>query len=348
MIRLDTIHLEVPIGAVRGVDRSAFDTTYHNVDEESGTYTKGQKLKSDYKPIGCAGITYKEGASYQVKISAKTLGQDYLQGINKNTIEQALTSLSDVIDIDTQKLIDINPQMYALDVTDNISLEDVGGTKREIVQSLMSVKMNDRFLSIPYDKKSEFGIEFRGTQKEKNRINIYDKYLDLQKSANKDFIKHLPNPLHVYNQAQQTIRIESNHSKFKSIRDRLNISDNSLCSILNSTAPVNHDVLIKVMNYRKDKQLDIFEEYKKMNLQGDDYVRLKGIQTIIRECNYDSKLSKEFFKFIYGKNFKYHYYKSGTSIRQLIRQAQVDRVGESDSVVLTITDRLLDVLKKTA
>jgi hypothetical protein len=199
-----------------------------------------------------------------------------------------------------------------------------------------------------YNSKRKFGIEFRGTQKEKNRLIAYDKTLDLHKSANRDFVRQLANPVRMFHQADNTLRIETNHTSLKNIRDRLTIHDNTLESVLNSTTPVNHNFLLKVMNYRKDKQLDLFDEFKKMNLDADSYIRLMGISAIYEKCNNDRKLTKEFFKFMYGDRFSYQYYKSTTPLKKLLDEAIFTAQGVDEAKMLTITDKLLKELKKTA
>jgi len=346
MIRLDTIKLEVPEQAVRGHNQLIFTRT-DQTDPVTGQVQTFYKAKKLSLPVGCSNIVHKEGGSYQMTISAKTLGQDYLQGISKNTIEQALSSVSDVLDIDTQTLLDINPQVYSFDVTDNISLESLQGSKRDVVSSLLATHKNDRFLPVMYNSKTKFGVEFRGTQKEKNRLICYDKLLDLHKRQNRDFIRSLPYPSKVYDQAKQTIRIESNVGQLKSARDRLSIPDNKLISILNSDEPVNHNFLMKIMNHKRDTQLDIFEEYKRLNLSPNKYVYLKGIQTIIAECEYNQTLIKQFFKYIYGDRFSYYFYKASTPIKKLIQDAMIQQSDVEEGVIISITDRLLAELLKT-
>jgi hypothetical protein len=347
MIRIDTLKLEIPQEAVRGINSLAFRRSDIS-DLQSGQIETFYKAKNDFLPVGCSEVKCKEGGEYQVRISAKTLGQKYLEGINTNTIEQALSSISDVIDIDTQKLIDYNPKVYLFDVTDNISLESLGGSKRDVINSLMAVKSNDRFLPYIYDSKHQLAVEFRGTQQEKNRLICYDKYLDLKRSKNKEFRESLPNPVLMFTQAQNTIRIESNTTTLKSARDRLSIPDNNLVTILNSKEAVNYNCLKKIMNHRKGQQLDIFDEYKKMNIQGVDYIRMKGIQSIITECRNDSKLIKEFFKFILGDRFNYYFYKSSVPIKKLIQESKMMNSKTDESKILTIADRLLDELLKVA
>jgi len=227
-------------------------------------------------------------------------------------------------------------------------LESLGGSKRDIVSSLLATHKNDRFIPVMYNSKTKFGVEFRGTQKEKNRLICYDKLLDLNKPQNRDFIRSLSEPKQIYNQAQSTIRIESNIGQLGAARDRLSIPDNKLISILNSKEPVNHNFLKKIMNHKRDKQLDIFEEYKRLNLSPNNYVYLRGIQTIIAECDYNHTKIKQFFKFIYGDRFSYYFYKASTPIKKLIQDAQISQSKVEQGLILSITDKLLEELLKVA
>lgn len=345
MIRIDTIHLEVPVDAVRGVKKEGFEPRLMRYDIDTGTGVLHLDAKRESRPVGCVSVKYKEGEHYQVKMSAKTLGQNYLEGININTFEQALSGISSLIDIDAQRLLDSNPKVMSFDVTDNIQMSDIGGTKKELIHSLVTAKMNERFIPVMYESKNKLGAEFRGTQQERNRLIVYCKYLDLHKRENKEFIKQLPNPMKLFTQAENTIRVENNIGNLESARNRLKINDNNLMSILTSDEKVNHKMMNKILKLNTN-QLSIFSELDNSPYKGDDWVMKTGIDTIVRRCNFNMKIVRDVMKKAYGDNFKYRYYRASNPLSRLIQEVKVST--SSDSVkVLTITDRLLDALSKT-
>lgn len=347
MLTLDTLKIEVPPHTIRGLNANYFIETT-SVDGSTGQVQCGKKAKSASLPVGVSQINYKQGGSYQITMSAKTLRQDYLSGINLNTWEQAFSVLNPVIDIDFHSLWDANPKVYSLDTTDNIPLDAIGASKKDICNSLMASKKNQRFKTYPYFGKKQLAVEFRGTQEEKNRIVCYDKMLDLLHPKNRNFMKLIPNPSALMKDAESTIRFETNHTTFNSIRQRLKISDNTFQNVLKSKAPVNHDFLMKVISGRQTGQMTLFEEIKEFNGDAKEYVMMKGIKTIIEELNGDEKSLKEFFKIVYQKNFNYHYYKkpSSTRITRLLSIYKAEQLKTNYGHGLSICDKIFASLLK--
>lgn len=342
MIRLDTLSIEIPSPVVRGVQWDAFTETMKS-DMKTGQTETFRQGKSSYLPVGVSQIKYKEGGDYQITISAKTLHDEYLEGININNWDSAVNGVSQILDIDINQLWDCNPKVFRCDTTDNISLGSVQASQKEVCEALYSNKMNDRFVSKWYESKTKLGVEFAGTQQEKNRLICYSKNLDLMKKENKEFMQSLKNPLKMWNDAEKIIRVETNHTSFQSMRNRFDVDENNLQSILKSGAKVNRDFLKKILNTRSD-QLSMFEQFRQMNLDAYSFIYMKGIESIVYEFGCNEKAIKVFLKQIFGDRFGYVYYKSSTPLKNIVRQIKASQNVEVKSDTTTICNRLLSEL----
>ncbi len=351
MVRLDTISLMVPEGSVRRINRGAFIEN-QSTDLQTGEAIISQQAKSSHLPIGVSQIKYKDGGDYILTLSAKTLRDNYLDGINLNTWDRAIRGVDEILDIDTQKLWDANPKILRCDTTDNISIEQIGYSKADICRSLYASKMNDRFVTKWYQSKRKLGVEFAGTQQEKNRLICYDKMLDLLKSTNKDFIKSLSSPIKVFNEADKTIRFETNHTAFRSMRDRFNISQNNLQEVLNSVTPVNHNYLRKVLK-TDFRQSTIWDEYENSNSKGLDFVMMTGYENIILRFSCNEGAIRNFFKEILGeRSFKYYWtqVKSMPTIKDMISEIKIKQERSSGTIgketqPMTICNKVLESLR---
>jgi len=235
--------------------------------------------------------------------------------------------------------------------TDNILLSDIGYTKNEICRSLYASKRNERFIPKWYESKRKLGVEFSGTQQEKNRLIVYDKLLDLQKHQNRDFLKSIPNPTKLFNDADKTIRFETNHTAFRSMRNRFEVPKNHLQEMLNSQTKVNYNYLNKVLKF-DFRQLSLYDEFKNFEGEGIEFVMMKGYETIIKELNCDAIAVRSFFKQSLGeRSFKYYWsqVKSMSTIKEIVTRLKIEQeksVGfiSKDSKPIAICNSVMDAL----
>lgn len=351
-MNFDTLTISIPPHVVRSMKSDNF-VQNDQTDMENGNLLRTYQAKTKLLPIGVSKIQMKEGADYHVTISAKTLGQNYLSGINLNNWQQAIESVSPILDIDANKLWDHNPIIHRCDTTDNVLLSDIGYTKNQICRSLYSSCMNERFIAKWYESSKKLGVEFHGTQQEKNRLIIYDKKLDLTKSANKEFCKSIPNLLKMFNEADNSLRFETNHTTYRSMRSRLQVETNNLQEVLNSKAKVNHDFLAKVLKV-DFKQLSIWNEAMNYKGNGMDFVIMKGYETIIMSLNYNVKACKMFFRELLGeRSFKYNWNQVKTrqtiveTIMKLKEQNQKNRGAiNKDIITMNVCESVMKALKQ--
>jgi hypothetical protein len=342
MIKFDTIKLQVPTQVIRGYNGDAFMETIRT-DKATGHTEIFEQAKNNALPPGISSIKFKEGEGYQITMSAKTLGQDYLQGISLNNWQRSFETLAPILEINTHELWQANPKILSCDATDNIEIKDIG-THAEICEAILSAKTNKRFLQLYYNTRKNIAFEFRGTQQEKNRIIGYAKHLDLLKPANKNFMKSLPNANAMYEEASKMIRFETNHTTFKAMRQRFNADQNNLQNMLQSKAPVNHNFLLKVIKGGYE-QGNLFEELNNYNGAFDTLVYTKGLQNIIQGLNYDESSIIAYFRKGYVKesDFKYHFYKKKFPIKKLIEELR-SKKEFPQAMPNTIVTKCLDAL----
>ena len=346
MQQFDTLTLAIPKKAIKGINEPKFALTTQT-DCLTGATSDKYQLKSSNCPTGISKLIWNTNADILLTYSAKVLNDDYLTGITKENWHRGIDALTDIIEVDTDMIYN-DAIIHRADSTNNIWLKDIGTDQKTICTSLLSAKANDRFKEYSYNKKTQKGIEFRGTQTEKNRIIIYSKHLDLLKYQNKDFLKSLSNPTKVYNDAEKQLRFEVNHTHFKSLRNRFDVETNSLKNLLNSSAPVNHNFLKKVLSTKDIKQTRLFDEYLNFNNDAFAFIEYKGLQSIIKELNYADQTIKEFFKNMFPdeNTFKYHWYRKKNSIKNIMEFMQSQRFKIDASLTDNITNKVLFELKR--
>jgi len=302
-MRLDSNTIQIPFDSINGID-------YNNSKFVHSQPTKnGQILKDTYLvssndlPVGISKILV-DDFRQQVSIdtSAKILCNEYLQGINLNTYSQWIDSINNlgIVSIDKNKAFE-QGIFQKIDTTNNInlsSLYDLDNSWTEVLGYLEVAKLNKNFDIVSYSRKNNQGITYKGNQTtEKNRLIMYRKYLDLLKATNKDFLKSLNRPVEILNTTKNILRVESNHTSFRSIKERLKIDSISIKEVLTNGRNPNPLMLDKITQpHRVNQLLMIFNEYNPEDYDLNDVIKLEGIKNIIINANYCESSLKSFVK----------------------------------------------------
>ena len=341
MQQFDTIKLNVDSSCIKTINTDLFKWTLAQ-GNDSKLYTS----RIENLPIGVSSIKWLEGADMQLTFSAKILKDDYLTGLNVQNWNRCFEALSNIALFDENKVYD-TATILSCDSTNNILIDSIGESQNNIYTSLLASRGNDKFLPQSYKSKYENGIEFRGMHRtEKNRMIVYSKSMDLLKASNRKFIASLQNPCKLIALSGTQIRFETNHTTFNSLRKRFDVQNNSLKELLNSTAPVNHNFLKKIMAVGDVKQTKLFDEF--LNYENtNDFLTYKGIETIIKELNYNDVSIKNFFKNIMSEDtFKYWYYRKSNSIKKVLETMQTNKHKIDKYKSNEIANKVLDELKK--
>ena len=347
MQQLDTLKISIPRSAVRHVNRDCFIETT-KTDIETGSTETYQQAKSASLPPGFSSLIYRDGGEYQLKYSAKVLKDEYLDGITINNWDKCFETLKPIIDVDTNRVYDTG-KVFLCDSTNNISLDAIGVPSTKVYPALLAAKSNQRFLPVSYFSKKKQGIEFRGIQQEKNRMIVYAKHLDLLKAANRSFMQSLKNPAKVIQAAEKSLRFEVNHTALRSIRQRFDCADVYLKSVLNSTAPVNHNFLKKILNVSDVKQTAMFDELEDFKSNGGDgleFIVMVGVQTIIARLDCNDVMVKSFFQQVFPnpETFKNYWYGKGLkkySIKSILESMQQQKYNVSGNDIDNICNKVL-------
>jgi hypothetical protein len=218
-----------------------------------------------------------------------------------------------------------------------------------IQNSILVSKQNPRFEPHIYNSKTNKGIEFRGGQKtSKNRLIFYGKEIELNRPKNREFFKACANPMNVLAQCSNLLRVESNNTSHKDIKDRFGVQSLNVREILNSTQMPTLLMLDKITIPGKANQLSIlFESHL-----GDDIkeiAMLYGFENIIRTANYHEPTIKAFVKmYTTDSMFRWWWYggkDSTMSIRELIHKTQEKDLGvsnQNNAIMLHIKQSIHD------
>jgi hypothetical protein len=256
-------------------------------------------------------------------------------------------------------ILDLNPsQVYenglfhSLDTTHNVPMGtnwNIQSNWEHIQNSILVSKQNPRFEPHIYNSKTNKGIEFRGGQStSKNRLIFYGKEIELNRPKNREFFKACSNPMAVLNQCANLLRVESNNTSHKDIKERFGVKTMHVRDILNSSKMPTLDMLNKITIPGKANQLSIlFESHPNADIK--EIAMIYGFENIIRTANYHIPTIKAFVKmYTTDAMFRWWWYggkDSTISIRDLVYKTQQKDLGvsnQNNAVMEHIKNSILD------
>ena len=226
MITLDKIKIIAPIDCIRISDYSCFKTQIKDDEIKSYSYTQ----QTPFLLYVEQDIEEQETV---IEFTGKILMNDYPRLISRNDIEQCFRSINQMgfCNIDFDKIWN-DGQVYKIDVSKDIAVEDC----HKLTEYLRTHLSNNR----KYQSRIISGnliLEKNVTTKAlKRRLTIYDKWKELQRAENREFLSHLNNADNVIEYFKGKIRFELNLNSMEAIRKSLNIKDTSLANVLSSEA----------------------------------------------------------------------------------------------------------------
>ena len=226
MLSIDSCTLAIPRDMVDIVDPSYFRT----ITDSTGVIILQQAKALNYFGLNSITVEYK---IIRILISAKILGNDYMQGINIHTIETVITLInkSNIIKLKTVDPKDF--EVHHCDVVANYRIEE--GERLTDYFYALNLIHNPKYTTTPYKSNNILnGVSFN-TKSKKGYFNCYDKYREMHLSKNRGFVQLLGENK-VYSDCYNVIRIECRMSSFTKIRTEFASTTNTLSNILNSTA----------------------------------------------------------------------------------------------------------------
>ena len=327
MVNLDSIKILVPNGCINSLGTRG---------EVLNRYDKLGELyidKIDYDKLGDRGLNRISIDNLKntttIEVSAKILGKDYVQGINKNNIEYVLQTINDknYVKFNSNSFID-NATLLRMDVTDNVKMQLLD--RSILYKTLSTIPLPKIIQTTLWNTKQNLGVCWKGTQTSlKDRFIAYDKSIHLKF---KDKTLHITDYANkVMNDFKDVIRFEQNLVSLEAIRGYY--KTNNLKDVLISEVKANYLKFDKMT--RDNKELVLFEdEYYGMNFK---QIRNKlGDERIIDMHNFDWDRILNFIK-IHNKNNWCRYQKD----LKIVYKAMQQKKGNEQSLINTIKKELL-------
>jgi hypothetical protein len=265
-------------------------------------------------PIGIGSIKVDwKNQLIQIDASAKVLLDNYFDGITINTFAQVIETINSTgyVLLDLERCYN-QGKFLKIDTTNNIHMggydNDLVGNWNSIYPHILNGINNPHFIGKPYYRNDNKGVTIIGDQKvEKNRLIAYCKKVELQTAKNRDFMRSLSSPMLMLNNAKDILRVEGNHTSFKSIKSRMQISDTQIKSVLSQGKNPNVWMLDKITQPDKVNQLNLWlEQYPQSEYSFSELLRYEGIKGLIRKANYCEATIKNIVK-SYKCNYSYYW-----------------------------------------
>ena len=289
MIRLDSNKIKVPLEAFNHIDFSKAEQPVQTVLKH-----QDNNLITDKTIITNIdnGYNYFEVNNIKNEViigtSAKLLKDGYSKGISINTFERFVDEINTpFMSIEPDVLLD-NAEFLSIDVTDNLELSNYNKAVSSVIQI---GNMNASYTIKPYNNNSKIGYQAkRNVKSYKERQIGYNKLKELDQHKNRSFN-------HAYQIHKQftpnTLRVETNLTSLKRIRNTLKVINTKMSSVLNSTATVNYSIFERIM--KSGRQMDLFNSYYDQ-MSWKKIVEDKGYQGILHSANGSPAMVEKFIK----------------------------------------------------
>jgi len=195
-----------------------------------------------------------------IEMSSKILEGNYIEGINKNTITEAIEKINctNLVRLDLNKVLD-NGSFLKIDITDNIKLENQKQGEM-LYRTLANIPLAQKYHTSFWKTQSNLGVVWHGNQKtKKDRFVCYDKSIELRKDKS---LKKTDYQNKVLTDFLGVNRFEQNITSLKDIRHYYQKSD--IASVLNSTTKANYLKFTKMVNRNTDIDLRLFGYFEGM------------------------------------------------------------------------------------
>ena len=225
MLQFDKIKMVAPLESTTKHDLSRFIV---KTKQDEVLYYKYQQT-SPFSLLILYDIQHGESV---LEFTSKVLLDDYPKMISLKTIEQCLFNINKMglclLDID--KFIE-ESYVVKCDVTHDVVWDDFDSLKSVLKSNISNYS---KWQITPY---SNHGIVINNTAKtRKKRLSIYKKRKELERGSNAPFLASLENPMSMLSHFEDITRFELNIGTMKQIRELLQIKDNNLMNVLESTA----------------------------------------------------------------------------------------------------------------
>ena len=264
----DKIKIITNINYIQNINTKAFNAILK--DDEIIYYKYRQET-----PFNLIIIVNYHQNELSIEFTGKILLDDYYKLINKDTITQCFQQINSmgICTLNYDKIL-IDSKVVKCDNTKDINYQNISN----IIKTARANLKNYRKWVI---KEYRGGVTIENSVKSprhKKRLSIYDKGKELQKANNAHFLNVISNKEYLIKYFEDKIRFELNINSMEQIRKLLNINDNSLLNVLNSSCNPIFSVI--------DESIKFNDTISVKELTLKDYERL----LLIKDC--DNNLAK--------------------------------------------------------
>ena len=233
---------------------------FMNSNMSTEVYKNGVKHDIRFKQIKPFNLYINESVIDEkcvIETSAKVLGDRYPELINAENIDYCFERINalGICRLDIKKVLsdselisgDITEDIYGINVPDGLAVKTC-------------LKSLNKFHVKKYSNCGFVVANTVKTQNRKIRLSIYDKYKELHKAGNSQFLDMLDDRFGVLVYFNGRSRIEANVRTVSQIKELLQIEDNSLMNALNSIANpllTIFDTIFDIQNNPEPKTNDV-------------------------------------------------------------------------------------------
>lgn len=246
-----------------------------------------------------------------LEFTGKILQDKYPHLLNRDTIAEAINNINRlrVCTLNTEAILS-DAEVVKCDVTTDVT-HDINSIIPTIRQNLTNyTKWNIKGYTN--------GIVLENTvstPRYKKRLVIYDKEKEMQMTDNVNFVNRLPDGQAVTDYFRGKVRFELNINTKQQIRQLLNIPNNDLQSVLNSTANPLLAVIDEAVRYDPQRP-------KAKTLR--DYER----ELLLRSCDFDLVKVEAVIRSLFSKNTPIK--RAMQPYRELAKRLQTDTTPQID------------------
>ncbi len=265
MITFDKMKITSSINNITDFNTDIF---HANIKGGEVLYYKYRQDKPYYLMIM---IDYEHG-ELVIEFTGKILLDQYPSLINKDNIRECFLQINRmaICRLDVEAILR-DAQVVKCDVTKDIAHDNIEEIASYIRQNLSNYK---RWSTTPYNRQGITLENVAKTPKYKKRMVIYDKEKELRTTKNSHFLSILDDKEKLLSYFRGKVRFELNINTMSMIRNLLNIANNSLHFVLNSTTNPILSVIDEAVRYTEIKHIpQTLREYE------------HGL--LLKECNYD-------------------------------------------------------------
>jgi len=331
---VDSIKMTGDRGLITKCDTSLFK---HRPVEHKGVMLQDKYDSPDNLVYGLKNIILDNlSGRFEIELSAKILGVDYINNINENNIERVfdIINKTGIIGINTSRIADIG--VLRVDVCDNVHVDK---TKEKYFKALSLYKFNEKYICNPNHKGS---VIFESKRKKSpDRLTLYDKKTELRESRNKPLLEMLFESGRL-NEFDDVIRIEQNVRSFEAMRKKIGVKttiENGalLIDILQSKKRCNRDLLNTIV---EEPPPTLFSDDRFSGMTLKQIEKQYGRESIIRMCNNDLFMVYEFISSKVKGNIGRYKREYQDAYRWMMRDANLSDHNEIDNCISEILMKL--------